>query len=114
MRNAVNTAINEWAVCGVDKTPIRYLLTHLQRVLPSSVQWSVSDGEVHSKYEEVRKTYRRALLIVYPDKLQGKDCIELELAIGTQAFGILHDALQRWQSGRPSMRRRGESGSSTS
>jgi len=82
------------------------LLIGLSAVIPASRTWRCALC-TSSEEEEIRKYYRRALLLIHPDRLAGVACTALELVVAKKAFVVLQDALCSYkQAGRRRKSRR--------
>ncbi|GJQ14133.1 hypothetical protein GpartN1_g5924.t1 [Galdieria partita] len=88
----VEAKINQWTLHGTRKTNLRLLLSMLHTVLWSGARWKPVDFQSLSNPDKVKAVYKKAILILHPDKFQQSGYTVEQKMIAERCFSILREA----------------------
>ncbi|EME27106.1 J domain-containing protein required for chloroplast accumulation response 1 [Galdieria sulphuraria] len=88
----VEAKINQWTLHGTRKTNLRLLLSMLHTVLWSGARWKPVDFQSLSNPDKVKAVYKKAILILHPDKFQQSGYSVEQKMIAERCFSILREA----------------------
>ena len=87
-------ALEQWSGSDANRKPIRALLGTLHTVLWEDAKWT--PVSVLVRPAEVRLAYRKAMLVVHPDKIPSTSPVKVQV-IAKHCFEVLNSAYEKFE-----------------